>query len=108
MSNIVTINGEWIDLIYFLPVIFTFILQSDLDLLKGIDDEDEEELDDFEEDMDADPVKRDDVIIRRNQFIYISLINKLSKEYLRLNSKRFLWILMCILCYFLFRNDSYD
>ena len=38
--------------------------------MKGIDDEDEEELDDFEEDMDADPVKRDDVKFERNEFIY--------------------------------------
>jgi len=38
--------------------------------LKGIDDEDEEELDDFEEDMDADPVKRDHVKFERNEFIY--------------------------------------
>lgn len=70
ISNSATINGECIDLTYFLPLIFTFILQSDLVLLKGIDDEDEEELDDFEEDMDADPVKRDDVKFERNEFIY--------------------------------------
>lgn len=47
-----------------------FNLQSDLDLLKGLSDDEEEVLDDLDKDLEADPINRDQV--RQGLFLTVA------------------------------------